>query len=108
MTFKVGQQVVCIADYAESAKHWRVHCPVKDQIYTVRNLEFRSHTPSLRLREIVNKERNHWTAIGLVYCEPSFASECFRPLMERSTETGMAILRSLLTPERVRDLCGND
>jgi len=105
MAFRVGMKVVCIyagrwdAVSAYGDEIW----PVKDQVYTIRSIQdYPSHgLTGLRLAEIRNPVRNY-PPNGLM--EPSFLSDRFRPVVDRKTDTGMAILKKILEnhEEKVR------
>jgi hypothetical protein len=96
MTFRIGQKVVCIKSLTPSLDCRNV--PHKGAVYTVRGFSddctYRPDETAIYLEEIVNQpfyyERYGW------YGEPSFMAFRFRPVVERKTDAGMAILRKLL------------
>lgn len=96
MSFHVGQKVVCVDDVYES-RNWKFipNRPVKNGIYHIRDIRESYYGIGFLLREIVNPPHPFglWDHGGR---EGIFPSWRFRPLQERSTETGMSILRSLL------------
>lgn len=104
--FKVGQKVVCV----DTDIHQELEKPglvynreldglVKNKIYTIRDIGF-SHFenyPVVWLEEI-RRPRPHRHA---GFPEAPYWAGRFRPLQERSTETGIAILRSILKGAKV-------
>lgn len=90
MNFRVGQKVVCVD--ASPGKHGYAPRYVnKGEIYTVSRLTVSNDGPALRLIE-VNFDPQDW-----LLCKR------FRPLIEKSTDTGMAVLREILDRETVKD-----
>lgn len=95
MNFNVGQKVVCVDDgWNEVTTTYEIQCPTKGAVYTVRALtvgwpEFGS-VPALLLDEVRNP-KDPCFASG----EVAFGRRRFRPAVERSTETGMAVLRKI-------------
>lgn len=88
--FHVGQKVVCILD--NWAPYPGVTFPKKRQVYAIRDiLGFGHAATGLRFMEILNPD----AIAGIEHC---FDSKCFRPLIERSTEAGFAVLKRLLDP----------
>lgn len=93
--FHIGQKVVCVDDdWSHPLRHEVMTVPQKNIVYEVRGFD-----PSAReadfiwLVEICNPP---------VYgAEPSFAATSFRPLISRSTESGMSILRGILNGQRI-------
>lgn len=92
MSFGVGDQVVCVHNYAKQPDFF---CPEKGQVYTIR--EFTSHgtEPGLRLVEIVNPPIFH---INVGVDEPAFKRRHFRPVRKTSIEVFTRLLAP--TPER--------
>lgn len=97
MAFRVGQKVVLIKDV------WKDHLwmlipnrPILGVTYTVRSCGISSSSgPRLLLEEISNPDGPWRCSIK----EGSFPEQRFRPLIEKSTDTGMAILREILDRE---------
>lgn len=82
MAFNVGQKVVCV-DASLPANPWHcAHPLIKNQIYVVTSLE----GPHCIAIDGSRRAWQNWR---------------FRPLIERSTKTGMAILRRLLAKSPV-------
>lgn len=115
MAFRIGQQVVCVDD--TFSRRWvdepgTPNLPKKGAVYHVRatfNWEFlNGYNPALLLVELVNPQYGWRLPFGRVICEHPFAARRFRPLIEKSANTGMAILRKVAddaarTKELVRD-----
>lgn len=98
MAFKVGQKVVCVNDQFKplDSKVFSA-LPVKGQIYTIRLIYGPNvHGYGFLLAEITGMP---WPGDGE---ERGFLATRFRPLVEKSTETGMAILRGILDRESIR------
>lgn len=87
MSFHVGQRVVCIDD-GPGLNPIGPLC--KGQIYTIRGFSNDPRDPELGvyLEEILNLHPFHGVEIN-------YRASRFRPVIERSTETGMAILRKV-------------
>jgi hypothetical protein len=110
MSFHVGQKVVCVngAFYSHTWFDYVPHRPETGVVYTVRafgEAKFTSANdcclethPAVLLMELVNPEIT-WKGIGLE--EQMFPADRFRPLISKSTEAGMAILREILDRESV-------
>lgn len=101
MSFHVGQKVVCVDDTPTPGFTWGTGWrPIKDEIYTIAAIGLRGfHGPyqCVKLRE----QTGDWR----------FKASRFRPLIQRSTETGMAILRKVADDASKRKeltVCGND
>lgn len=91
MSFHVGQKVVCVDDRERHpADRGLMPAIRRGQIYVVRGHTTDSINDTGVLLEGVCG--GFWSN-GI---ERSFYPDRFRPLQERSTETGMSILRSLL------------
>jgi hypothetical protein len=90
MSFHVGQKVVCVKGFASDPRaHLVAHLPRKGAIYHVR----RNSGGFLSLAEIVNPPvANRGVA--------HFCGSHFRPVVERSTEAGVAKLRQILTDHK--------
>lgn len=104
--FHIGQKVVCVFwdNRPADAVARGVRFPEPGETYTIREISFSaSHrSGTLRFHEL----RNPPIAGGV---EPEFVTcSCdgrlaFRPVINRSTETGMSILRKLLDGAPVRE-----
>lgn len=100
MNFHVGQKVVCI-DAPGPKNDFERRLMIfaqKGAVYTIRSMLPAGDEIGLRFFEIRNPE---------VFCfdvqqvlEPAFRASLFRPLIERSTETGMAVLRQILADHK--------
>lgn len=80
MNFRVGQRVVCVD---ASPRRFPSSPLVIGEIYTITGIF--PNFPSVTVAE----------ARGL-NCRGDFWADRFRPLVERKTDTGMAILKSIL------------
>lgn len=110
MTFRVGQQVVCVDatwGCATGSRHQVLCCPnlpTEGLIYTIRSIDsvvaVRGHraTAFIRLVEIANPAASNGT-------EPYFEAHKYRPLVE--TKTDISIFKKMLTPAS-KELCGNE
>lgn len=107
--FHIGQKVVCVDDSFESGE-WdvgRPNLPRANTVYTVRATFIETWSgcapsPALLLEEVINPVIG-WS-VGLpTHREIGFSSHRFRPVVEKSTDTGMAILKEILERETVRD-----
>ena len=105
--FRIGQKVVCVNDeiISELDKargfNWLPGCkPVRGAVYTVRATKACCDgAPGVLLDEI----QNRYLRKGITYKDAPYASIRFRPVIERKTETGMAILREILERESFED-----
>lgn len=98
MAFRVGQKVVCVDD-APPRFCDKLHMPnwlTKGAQYTIRKScpEFGVH-----LFEVVNPIADFFEKRGEGHWDPAR----FRPLIEKKTETGMAILQEILDRESIED-----
>lgn len=102
IAFHVGQRVVCIDD---------THLPeepgpyvVKNQIYTIQSIEAGYYTglPVLCF-EGLNNEPAQTESVDW---DQGYNPDHFRPVVEKSTEAGMEILRKLLDPTQHKELVG--
>ena len=94
MAFRVGQKVVCIS--AEGFIDLGEIFPVVREIYTIREIkDYHDGICGLRLAEIVNKPKFYRG--GVTECW--FASNRFRPLVERTTD--ISIFTAMLKPSKV-------
>lgn len=96
MAFRVGQKVVCV----NVTGHFGTWHPVGDlgaltlnAIYTVKSVGIYRECPTVWLEEIVREIRM------VDFGEPGYSILRFRPLIEKSTDAGMAILREILDRE---------
>lgn len=95
MAFRVGQKVVCISDDWEfRARAYANTLPQAKAVYTVREILDLPTGCGLTLEEIRDLVR--WP--DKPASEAAWTSRAFRPLIDKSTDTGMAILRKLLDP----------
>lgn len=96
MTFWIGQKVVCLKEGAWKKMAAYEVSPTLDGVYTIRG--FHEDGDAIYLDEIKNP---------MVYRggqrECCFLLKYFHPLVEKTTETGMAILREILDRETVKD-----
>lgn len=103
MTFHVNQKVVCVETWNLNGEgHGHEIGPVKGVIYTIKEIGVGlsprcPDTTAVRLIEIVNPAVAYREGVY----EPSFKATRFRPLVIKSTETGMAILRRALEPKQM-------
>lgn len=100
--FFVGQKVVCLETPMDlQYLRYCVNLPQENQVYTVRGFDHVGDDEGIWLSEIVNPVTK-W--INAEPCEQAFHVTYFRPLVEKSTDTGMAILREILDRETISDL----
>lgn len=90
MTFRVGQEVVCIFDYSEFAGRWAAYpaVPFKGSIYRVREIDVASDSDGqvLRLEEIlcaVHPDTNK---------ECGWRASAFRPIVVTNIDVFTAML----------------
>ena len=95
--FHLGQKIVCVGQITPT--HYQETLPVVGQTYVVRDLFENGIGKGVRLNEILNKE-NLYTD-GLM--EAAFNIKKFRPVIEKSTDAGMAVLNEILKRETVDD-----
>ena len=75
--FYIGQKVVCVAEFnTASTSTYNEQAPKKDEVYTVRYIDFDGGYFYIRLKEIVNKERLYISGFG----ECKFNANKFVPL----------------------------
>lgn len=102
MAFRVGQKVVCVKSRRYGGTGAEI-MPVKGNVYTVRGIDLNrpgcNCEVGLWLEEITNPPMDYRGGIE----ECSFDATRFRPLVEKKTETGMAILREILDRETITD-----
>ena len=92
--FRIGQKVVCVFKPIRNAKYME-RTPDVGGVYTVRAMM----DGGIRVHEISNPA--HRYIDGTYECY--FVVGAFRPAVEKSTDTGMAILKEILERETVRD-----
>lgn len=81
--FRVGQKVVCVDARSKRLGGAPLHAwPTEGQVYTISG----GYSKFVYLSEL------GW---------PAFYADRFRPAVERGEETGMSILRKILTDNRV-------
>lgn len=97
MTFRVGQKVVCIKRGPWKKMHAREIGPTYGDILTIRGITDDRHGVYLRFYEIRNPPVSTDPDTGCLD-EAKFNAKGFRPLIERPTDTGFAILKRLEIP----------
>jgi hypothetical protein len=85
--FYVGQKVVCISAFV----YPHLSVPIVGQIYTIDRLTQGMNIPGITLVELPNGGKLGWWSYK------------FRPVVEKKTNTGMAILQEILTRETISD-----
>lgn len=99
MSFHVGQKVVCVDASANTFSGIKPRL-VEGAIYTVGALEDRWDGLAIDLIEVpVNAEE--------LAMHSAYNSNRFRPLIERKTDTGMAVLKKLLKTKPHDELVGD-
>jgi hypothetical protein len=95
--FRVGQKVVCVADYWTKDCYDGVRYPTEGEVYTLRTVEFdeRHGCVFVHLEEIKNPVLRYQGGM----LESSFDALAFRPLVERKTD--ISIFKAMLTPKTV-------
>lgn len=83
----VGQKVVCVKDDPPPNPWHRQFPVVKGQVYTIHSIEVMRMFPYVCFR--IDSSRRLW------------GHDNFRPV--QSTETGMSVLRALLTPLKIKE-----
>ena len=99
MNFHVGQKVVCIRSGWTNLREGET-APEKGQVLTIRGIGLFPEGAALLFEEI------HNPTCALYKANPKeafFIATKFRPVVERKTETGMAILREILDRETHQD-----
>jgi hypothetical protein len=89
--FHTGQKVVCVAAPESRDPRW-TQFPVEGAIYTIRGCWMGARDMVVLLNELKNP-------IG-PKGERTFWAHRFRPVQERSTEAGVAMLRKLLNTKQ--------
>lgn len=106
MAFNIGQKVVCVdaSIHPEHERPWLEYDRDLEgltlgQIYTIRDIGFSvfDDHPVVWLEEIRRRKAHPHAG----FKEAPYWIGRFRPLQERSTETGMAILRKILKGAKV-------
>ncbi|MCJ8053835.1 hypothetical protein GB928_018420 [Shinella curvata] len=102
--FRIGQKVVLVDDSVRvgdgivpKARATRLGAkyPVKGCVYTVRDVRTTTISGEICLL-LVELDNSHFVAAHGFKFEPGFSAWRFRPAVERGTDLGMSILRSLL------------
>lgn len=105
--FRIGQKVVTVSRpdlYDPSAPRITKRFP-GGVVVTIRDIDFRGvergihPAATIRLEEAVHDVMN--TILGT--WEPGYDIRCFRPIVEKKTDAGMAILQEILRRETVDD-----
>lgn len=97
MAFYVGQKVVCVDD--SPARSGSLRRVILNAIYTVDGIDPETKT-GIYLLEIPNDP----IPPGVAWKFPiGWSRDRFRPLTEKKTDTGMAMLREILDRETVND-----
>lgn len=99
MSFKVGDEVVCVDDDFGTPPHWSIaNAPVKGQKYTIREA-FPHYTEagvtSVRLVEVVNPIFDY-PIVNLKGYEAAFYAHRFRGIEKRKTD--ISIFTAMLHP----------
>jgi len=106
--FRIGQKVVCVRNfpvgqevrYSTGARSNKIQI---GSVYTIREVDTRAvhlhGVACVRLVEVVNDVQQ--TTVGP--WERGYPATSFRPVVERGSETGMAILREILERESHQD-----
>lgn len=92
--FHIGQKVVCVNN-CNISSYGLKQKPRLNETYTIRG--FSNDGEALFLEEIVNLPAKFKD--GFVEC--SWLAFRFRPVVTKSTDTGMSILRGILSGQRV-------
>lgn len=92
MNFRVGQKVVCVDANCDPNRMFLYSAAlVEGEVYTIREiLNDDFGVPGVFLEEVIGAAR---LSDGKEF---GFYARRFRPLVERKTDTGMAILKSVL------------
>jgi hypothetical protein len=102
MTFRIGQKVVCIKQGSWTALSLGEVGPSYGDVLTIRRIDDDAGETYFRFTEIMNPQDGSVDKNGN-YSEARFWSARFRPVVERKTKTGMAILREILDRESHQD-----
>lgn len=90
MAFRIGQKVVCVD--ASPCPFWGALPLKNNQIYTVVHAEAYGSIQAIELAEVNSPhDTNQYRA-----CR-------FRPVVEQSTDTGMAVLREILDRQTIKE-----
>lgn len=91
--FRIGQKVECVNDCAVPGKTWGgLPHPIKGQVYTIARFVPSIYKEDELCFDLVEIDRG--VPLG-------FVSWRFRPLISKSTESGMSILRRILNGQRI-------
>lgn len=107
--FRVGMRVICVdAKFPDpNGGYGDEVLPENRCAYTIRDIGIHpdpayQEFASVLLEEIVNKARPYTNTDRIVRTfEPRFRATRFRPLVTKSTETGMSILRGISNGQRI-------
>lgn len=95
MHFHVGQKVVCVDGRARSVWHVDTIAPVTGSTYEVAAIGLTNgNDPGLKLVGL-ELTGNNGRITGRSFKDVFFGAWRFRPVIERSTDAGMAILRKV-------------
>lgn len=98
MAFYVGQKVVCIDDAMHSFNAIKPALS-KGTVYTIAGLQdVGKENFKLVLAEQPGQDRD-----GNLHADFGYRATRFRPLIEKSTDAGMSILREILIRETITD-----
>lgn len=95
--FQVGDQVVCVP---LTDGRWRkvaatgLSVPVKDGIYTIREMTFYGGLVGLRFIEIRNPPHDYEEG----FHENSWYAEEFQPIVKNEKETNISVFKKMLEP----------
>lgn len=85
---KIGQEVICVDDqFLPQQINLIPNRPVKDKLYTIRDIFTTRMGKAVHLEEITNPPLEHPSGMGTF--EPSFAVNRFRPLVDDSIEVAV-------------------
>lgn len=106
MAFRVGQKVVCVDDDPKNHGNWTaptdletLHGLTRGHVYTVQKIGSYRGAACVWIAEIQRPTPDTCKQFG----EAGFSSRRFRPVVEKSTDSGMAILREILDRETIKD-----
>lgn len=101
--FHIGQKVVCVDTWNDDTLENQAVGPIKGIVYTIREIGIfhpvQNDIVAVRLVEIQNPVHNVLWGNGTY--EVCFGAFRFRPLITKSTETGMAIFKEILNTQKV-------
>jgi hypothetical protein len=97
--FEVGKQVVCIKDNWQCQFDHRITMPIKDGIYTIREINADGEI-AFRFEEILNPVITFWDCT----VEPSFKAYCFRPVRTTNIDVFTEMLNPSPTKTKQKEL----